>query len=89
MRPLRDNVIVRLLGERKSEGGLFLPDASKKDRAVVVSVGPGKRLESGALDTIDVSAGSLVILNGAKAYPISGTDLHVIRGHELLAYIED
>ena len=50
IRPLHDRVIVkRLEEERKSAGGIVIPDnvAEKPDQGEVIAVGPGKRNDEG------------------------------------------
>ena len=49
IRPLKDRVVVKPLeGEKKSAGGIILPDsaAEKPITGKVVAVGPGKYIES-------------------------------------------
>jgi chaperonin GroES len=64
IRPLHDRVIVkRIEEEKKSAGGIVIPDtaAEKPDQGEVVAVGKGKRLEDGRLQSLDVKVGDKVI----------------------------
>ncbi len=57
IRPLHDRVIVkRIEEERKSAGGIVIPDtaAEKPDQGEVVAVGKGKKDDQGKLITLDV-----------------------------------
>lgn len=65
LRPLQDRVIVkRLEEEKKSAGGILIPDsaAEKPMRARVIAVGPGKRSDNGQLNPPDVKAGDEVLI---------------------------
>ena len=60
IRPLHDRVIVkRLEEERKSAGGIVIPDtaAEKPSMGEVIAVGPGKTDDNGKLVPIGVKAG--------------------------------
>ena len=60
IRPLHDRVIVkRIEEERKSAGGIVIPDtaAEKPDQGEIVAVGKGKKDDNGKLIPIDVKVG--------------------------------
>ncbi len=64
IRPLHDRVIVkRIEEERKSAGGIVIPDtaAEKPDQGEIVAVGKGKKDESGKLIALDVKPGDKVL----------------------------
>ena len=64
IRPLHDRVIVkREEEERKSPGGIVIPDTAteKPIFGKVVAVGKGKRLEDGRLEPLGVKVGDKVI----------------------------
>ncbi|HZO00307.1 MAG TPA: co-chaperone GroES, partial [Burkholderiales bacterium] len=64
IRPLHDRVIVkRIEEERKSAGGIVIPDtaAEKPDQGEIVAVGKGKKDENGKLIPIDVKVGDRVL----------------------------
>lgn len=86
MRPLHDRVIIRRLEEeRKSTGGIVIPDtaAEKPIRGEVVAVGPGKPMEDGKIRPLDVKPGDKVLFG-----KYSGTEIKV-EGEELLVMRED
>ena len=65
LRPLSGNIIVESSPEETTTAsGILLPDSANKeqqDRGTVIAVGPGKMLESGSRQAIDVKIGDLVI----------------------------
>ena len=64
IRPLHDRVIVkRIEEERKSAGGIVIPDtaAEKPDQGEIVAVGKGKKDDQGKLIPIDVKVGDRVL----------------------------
>ncbi len=86
IRPLHDRVLIRRLeDERKSAGGIVIPDtaAEKPQRGEVVAAGPGKVSEDGKLRPLDVKSGDKVLFG-----KYSGTEVKV-DGQELLVMRED
>ncbi len=86
IRPLHDRVVVkRLEEERKSAGGIVIPDnaAEKPDQGEVVAVGNGKILEDGKVRPLDVKVGDRILFG-----KYSGTTVKV-EGDELLVMRED
>ena len=64
IRPLHDRVVVkRLEEERKSAGGIVIPDnaAEKPDQGEVLAVGTGKILEDGKVRPLDVKVGDRIL----------------------------
>jgi chaperonin GroES len=86
IRPLHDRVVVkRLEEERKSAGGIVIPDnaAEKPDQGEVMAVGTGKILEDGKVRPLDVKVGDRILFG-----KYSGTTVKV-EGDELLVMRED
>ena len=86
IRPLHDRVVVRRLeDERKSPGGIVIPDtaAEKPVRGEVIAVGNGKILENGDVRPVDLKAGDHVLFG-----KYSGTEVK-IEGEEFLVLRED
>ena len=86
IRPLHDRIIVkRMEEERKSPGGIVIPDAAteKPIKGEVIAVGNGRVLENGEVRPLDVKAGDKVIFG-----KYSGTEVKV-DGEELLVMKED
>ena len=86
IRPLHDRVVVkRLEEERKSAGGIVIPDnaAEKPDQGEVMAVGTGKILEDGKTRPLDVKVGDRILFG-----KYSGTTV-MVDGYELLVMRED
>jgi len=86
IRPLHDRIIVRRMEEeRKSAGGIVIPDSAteKPIQGMVVAVGKGKILENGDVRPLDVKVGDKVLFS-----KYSGTEVKVA-GEELLVMRED
>ena len=68
MKPTKDKVIIKVdLVERKSAGGLYIPDSAKsvvRNRGIVVSVGPGEWLTGAArYRSLEVVPGNVAMFN--------------------------
>ena len=86
IRPLHDRVVVkRLEEERKSAGGIVIPDnaAEKPDQGEVIAIGNGKILEAGKTRPLDVKVGDRILFG-----KYSGTTVKV-EGDEYLVMRED
>ena len=86
IRPLHDRVIVRRLEEeRKSAGGIVIPDSAKEKpvQGEVIAVGSGKILEDGKIRPLDVKAGDKILFG-----KYSGTEIK-LGDEELLVMREE
>jgi chaperonin GroES len=93
IRPLHDRVIVkREEEERKSPGGIVIPDtaAEKPIRGKVVAVGKGKILEDGKVRPLDVKVGDRILFGkyGGNEVKVDGEELLVLREEDIMAVIE-
>jgi chaperonin GroES len=63
IRPLGDRVVVKVVKEEKTAGGLVLPDTAqeKPQTGEVLAVGPGKMLDNGTRQAVDVNVGDKVL----------------------------
>lgn len=63
IRPLGDRVVVKIVKEEKTTGGILLPDTAqeKPQTGEVIAVGPGKTLDNGTRQTVDVQVGEKVL----------------------------
>ena len=64
IRPLQDTVVVKALEqETKTASGIVIPDsaAEKPQQGEVVAVGPGKKLDSGTVQKVDLKEGDRVV----------------------------
>jgi chaperonin GroES len=93
IRPLHDRVVVkREPEERKSPGGIVIPDtASEKPTfGKVIAVGQGKVLENGKTRTLDIKVGDRVLFGkySGTEVKVDNEDLVVMREDDLMAVIE-
>jgi chaperonin GroES len=92
LRPLDDRVVVEPLeSEEKTAGGIVLPDTAKEkpQRGTVVSVGPGRLLDSGKRGELSVQVGDEVIYGkyGGTDIKIDGDDIKILRESDILAKV--
>lgn len=90
LRPLHDRVIVkRLEEEKKSLGGIIIPDsaAEKPLKAEVIAVGPGKRSDDGKVHAVDVKVGDTILIGkySGTEVKVDGQDLVILREDDILA----
>ncbi len=93
IRPLHDRVVVRRMEEeRKSAGGILIPDnaAEKPVEGEVVAVGKGKILDSGEVRALDVQVGDKVLFGkySGTEVKVSGEDVLVMREEDIMGVIE-
>jgi chaperonin GroES len=92
IRPLHDRVIVkRLEEERKSAGGIVIPDnaAEKPDQGEVIAVGPGKRNDEGKREPLDVKVGDRILFGkySGTTVKIEGTEYLVMREEDIMGVL--
>jgi chaperonin GroES len=93
IRPLHDRVIIkRMEEERKTPGGIVIPDAAaeKPIRGEVMAAGKGKILENGNVRQLDVKVGDKVLFGkySGTEVKVDGEDLLVMREEDIMAVIE-
>ena len=93
IRPLHDRVIVKRIDEeRKSAGGIVIPDtaAEKPIRGKIIAVGKGKILEDGKVRPLDVKVGDKILFGkyGGTEVKVDGEELLVMREEDVMAVIE-
>ena len=94
LRPLHDKVIIkRLEEERKSPGGIVIPDSAteKPSRGKVIAVGNGQILENGQVRTLEVKVGDTILFGkySGTEVKMDGEEYLVIRETEIMAILED
>ena len=92
LRPLDDRVVVEPMeAEERTAGGIVLPDTAKEkpQRGTVVSVGPGKLLDSGERGSLSVAIGDEVIYGkySGTDIEIDGRDVKILRETDILAKV--
>ena len=94
IKPLGDRIVVKPLeAEKKSKGGIVLPDSAKEkpQEAKVVAIGKGKVLDSGAVQAPEVKVGDKVIFgkySGNEFITKEGEELLILREDDILAIIK-
>jgi chaperonin GroES len=93
IRPLHDRVIVRRLEEeRKSAGGIVIPDSAKEKpiQGEVIAVGTGKILEDGKVRPLDVKAGDRVLFGkySGTEVKVGDEELLVMREEDIMGVVE-
>ncbi|MBQ73657.1 MAG: co-chaperone GroES, partial [Gammaproteobacteria bacterium] len=83
IRPLQDRVVVRRTEEEtKSAGGIVIPDsaAEKPSQGEVIAVGPGKKLDSGTVQEVDLKAGDRILFGqyAGSTVKIDGEELLIM-----------
>jgi chaperonin GroES len=93
IRPLRDRVVVRRLEEeRKTAGGIVIPDTAteKPMMGVVVALGPGRTLDNGQVQEPNVRVNDKVLFGkyAGTEVELNGETLIVMREDDIMAVIE-
>jgi chaperonin GroES len=93
IRPLHDRLIVRRLEEeRKSAGGIVIPDTVKEKpiQGEVLAIGKGKILENGTVRPLDVKVGDKVLFGkySGTEVKIGDEELLVMREEDIMGVVE-
>ena len=93
IKPLRDRVIIRRLGEeQKTKGGIIIPDTAKEkpQEGEVVAVGSGKILDEGKVVPLEVKKGDRVLFGkySGTEVKVDGEELLMMREEDILGVIE-
>jgi chaperonin GroES len=93
IRPLHDRLIVkREAEERKSPGGIVIPDTAteKPTFGKVIAVGKGKILENGEVRPPDVKTGDKILFGkySGTEVKVDGEELVVMREEDVMAIVE-
>jgi chaperonin GroES len=93
IRPLHDRLIVkREAEERKSPGGIVIPDTAteKPIFGKVIAVGKGKLLDNGQVRAPDIKIGDKVLFGkySGTEVKVAGDELVVMREEDAMAVVE-
>jgi chaperonin GroES len=93
IRPLHDRVVVRRMEEeRKSAGGIVIPDsaAEKPIQGEVIAVGNGKVMDNGDHRALDVKVGDKVLFGkySGTEVKLDGEEFLVMREEDIMGVIE-
>ncbi len=92
IRPLHDRLVVkREAEERKSPGGIVIPDTATEKPVFgkVIAVGTGKVLESGEIRALDVKVGDKVLFGkySGTEVKVDGEELVVMREEDVMGVV--
>jgi len=94
IKPLSDHVLIKpITREEKTKSGIVLPDTASKEKpeqGKVVAVGPGKMLESGKRQAMNVKKGQVVLFTkyGPNEIEIEDKEYLIAREDDILAILE-
>ena len=93
IRPLQDRVVVRRMEEETtSAGGIVLPGSAteKPAQGEVLAVGPGKRLDIGDTQQVDVNVGDTVVFGkySSNTVKVGDEELLILNESEIFGVIE-
>ena len=93
IRPLQDRIVVRRTEEEtKSAGGIVIPDsaAEKPSQGEVIAVGPGKKLDNGTVQGVDLKAGDKILFGqyAGSSVKLDGEELLIMNESEVFGVVE-
>jgi chaperonin GroES len=94
LRPLGDRVVIKPTPrEEMTKSGIVLPDTAKEkpQEGIVLSVGPGKTLDDGTREAMDVAVGNKVLYAkyAGTEFKVDSEDLLIVSQKDILAIVED
>jgi chaperonin GroES len=94
LRPLGDRVVVRPTPrEEMTKSGIVLPDTAKEkpQEGLILAVGPGRILDDGKREQVDVRKGDKVLYAkyAGTEFKIDGEELLIISQKDILAVVEE
>ncbi len=92
IKPLADRIVIETLeAEKKTAGGIYIPDNAKEkpQKGKVIAVGPGRVSDTGETIKIDLKEGDVVLYGKYAGTEISdeGKDLIVLKESDVLAVV--
>ena len=93
LKPLGDRVVVRPTPrEEMTRSGIVLPDTAKErpQEGTIVSVGPGRTLDDGSREAIEVSPGQKILFQkyAGTEFKIEDDELLILSQKDILAVVE-
>ena len=94
LRPLGDRVIVKpTTREEMTKSGIVLPDTAKEkpQEGMILAVGPGRILDDGKREQIDVKEGQKVLYAkyAGTEFKVDEEELLIVSQKDILAVVED
>ena len=94
LRPLGDRVVIKPSArEEMTKSGIVLPDTAKEkpQEGEIIAAGPGKILEDGKRETMDVKVGDKVLYAkyAGTEFKVDGDELLIVSQKDILAIVAD
>jgi chaperonin GroES len=94
LRPLGDRVVVKPTPrEEMTKSGIVLPDTAKEkpQEGSVLAAGPGRILDDGSREAMDVKVGDKVLYAkyAGTEFKVDAEDLLIVSQKDILAVVED
>ena len=94
LRPLGDRVVIEPTPrEEMTKSGIVLPDTAKEkpQEGSVIAAGPGKILDDGTREAMDVKVGDKVLYAkfAGTEFKVDGEELLIVKQSDILAVVED
>ena len=94
LKPLGDRVVVQPVEEEETTAsGIVLPDTAKEkpQEGKILAVGPGRILDDGKREQIDVKQGQKVLYAkyAGTEFKVNEEDLLIVSQKDILAVVED
>jgi chaperonin GroES len=92
--PLGDRVVVKPSArEEMTKSGIVLPDTAKEkpQEGSILAVGPGRVLDDGKREAMDVKVGQKVLYGkyAGTEFKVEDVDLLIVSQKDILAIVED
>ncbi len=94
LRPLGDRVVIKPTPrEEMTKSGIVLPDTAKEkpQEGSILAVGPGRTLDDGTREKMDVKEGDRVLYAkyAGTEFKVEGEELLIVSQKDVLAIVED
>ncbi len=94
LHPLGDRVVIEPTPrEEMTKSGIVLPDTVKEkpQEGIIISVGPGRVLEDGKREQMDVKAGDKVLYAkyAGTEFKVDGEEYLIVSQKDILAVVRD
>ena len=94
LRPLGDRVVIRPTPrEEMTKTGIVLPDTAKEkpQEGTIIAAGPGKILDDGKREAMDVKEGDKVLYAkyAGTEFKVDGDELLIVSQKDILAIVTD
>ena len=93
LRPLGDRVVIKPMPrEEMTKSGIVLPDTAKEkpQEGEIIAVGPGRFLDDGTREQMDVKKGQKVLYAkyAGTEFKVDGDELLIVSQKDILAVVE-